>query len=108
MLAALAGNLAISVTKFMANETRSLIAGEAASPFLEQELREVLAACPELGALTGLMTLHLGPRSILVNLCWRFPPALTGAEVVQAFAAVEARVRAADTRVSHVFIAPQA
>ncbi len=102
------GLLLIAVALFMANETRSLIAGEAASPFLEQELREVLAACPELGALTGLMTLHLGPRSILVNLCWRFPPALTGAEVVQAFAAVEARVRAADTRVSHVFIAPQA
>lgn len=101
------GLLLIAVALFMADETRSLIAGEAASPFVEQELREALAACPELGTLTALKTLHLGPRTIVVSVAWRFPPTLTAAEVARAFAAIEERARAVDTRVSHVLLAPQ-
>jgi cation diffusion facilitator family transporter len=60
------GLLLISSAAFMANEIRSLIAGEAAAPVIERRLRE--AANSALGPLRmrSLATLQLGPRQILV------------------------------------------
>lgn len=101
------GLLLVGVALFMANETRSLIAGEAAAPHIEQALHAAFAGAAELGALIELKTLHLGPHTILVSVGWRFPPTMARAELAQAFASLEERARAADPRVSHVVFRPQ-
>jgi cation diffusion facilitator family transporter len=60
------GVLLLCSAAFMANETRSLIAGEAAAPSVENRIRD--AAAGALGPLQmrALTTLQLGPRNILV------------------------------------------
>ena len=101
------GLLLVSVALFMANETRSLIAGEAVAPHLEAEVRAALTGARELGSLTELKTLHLGPHAILVSIGWRFPETMERAELGPAFASLEALARAADARVAHVVFTPQ-
>jgi cation diffusion facilitator family transporter len=98
------GLLLLAVAAFLANETRSLIAGEAASPLLTDRVRETLARCTDLGRLVDFKTLHLGPHAILVALRWRFPEALCEPEIAAAFATLQARVRAADERVGEVLV----
>lgn len=98
------GLLLLAVAGFLANETRSLIAGEAAAPLIVQGVREALAGCSDLGRLAGLKTLHLGPHSILVAVRWRFPESLSEPELARAFAALQSRVRAADERVGEVLV----
>lgn len=101
------GLLLVSVAVFMANETRSLIAGEAVAPHIEQEVRAALEGAVELGTLTDLKTLHLGPHAILVSIGWQFPETMTRGELRPAFASLEVLARAADPRVAHVVFTPQ-
>lgn len=96
------GCVLVAVALFMANETRSLIAGEAASPVIVERVRKALAASGDLGRLEGLKTLHLGPQTILVALAWRFPAAMTRADIAAASAELTTRVRAADERIGSV------
>lgn len=100
------GILLISVAAFMANETRSLIAGEAAAPDIVQKARDTLAACGDLGALGQMRTLHLGPQNILVAIDWRFDPELDLERRNQAAAELASRVRTADPRIHHVLFEP--
>lgn len=98
------GVLLWAVAGFLANETRSLIAGEAAAPLIVARVRRTLDRCGDLGRLLDLKTLHLGPHAILVALHWRFPHSLSGADVAAAYASLESRVRAADERVRYVLL----
>ncbi|RAK56886.1 cation diffusion facilitator family transporter [Phenylobacterium deserti] len=97
------GLLLVSVAVFMANETRSLIAGEAAAPVIVERVLECLRERNDLGELAELRTLHLGPQNILVSIRWRFALALDRAEVEDGAAALEAAARRSDPRIAHVF-----
>jgi cation diffusion facilitator family transporter len=98
----LIGVLLVLVAAFLANETRSLIAGEAAAPMIEDRVRKALQRAAHLGELARLRTLHLGPQTILVTICWRFvgDPPLKAVEA--GLAEIKADVRAADPRVCDV------
>ena len=98
----LIGVLLVGVAAFLANETRSLIAGEAAVPSIEERVRRALDGCTHLGELVRLRTLHLGPQNILVAVCWRFRGEPLYAIARAAFAEIEADIRAADPRVGDV------
>jgi cation diffusion facilitator family transporter len=96
----LIGVLLVAVALFLANETRSLIAGEAAVPSIVERVRAALLRCPAPGELVSLRTLHLGPQNILVAVCWRLPAGVSAA--TEAFDQVAAHARAADPRVADV------
>jgi cation diffusion facilitator family transporter len=97
------GLLLIAIALFLANETRSLIAGEAAAPPIQQRIQARIAQCVDLGSLVDLRTLHLGPQQILVAVRWRFTPGLSGDELTAAAKELERRLRGADPRVAYVF-----
>lgn len=98
----LIGLLLVSVAVFMANETRSLIAGEAAAGFIEENVREGLEQCACLGELVRMRTLHLGPQNILVAVCWRFHGEPSYAAALAGFAKIKADIRTAEPRVADV------
>ena len=96
------GLLLVVVAAVMANETRSLIAGEAAAPPIQQELSTALGHCGDLGELVRMRTLHLGPQCILVALSWRFPDGLADSQLRATAAELERRLTAAEPRVAFV------
>jgi cation diffusion facilitator family transporter len=98
----LIGVLLVLVAAFLANETRSLIAGEAAAPMIEEALRDALARADHPGQLMRMRTLHLGPQTILVTICWRFAGDPSLSEVEAGLADIKTCIRAADARVCDV------
>jgi cation diffusion facilitator family transporter len=98
----LIGVLLVLVAGFLANETRSLIAGEAVAPMIETRVREALGRAAHLGQLVRLRTLHLGPQTILVTVCWRFTGDPSLAEAEAGLAEIRADVRGADPRICDV------
>lgn len=98
----LIGLLLIGVALFLANETRSLIAGEAAAPLLIERVQEALDQARDLGEPVRLRTLHLGPQTILVTICWRFDGRPGLEDVQRGLAEIAACVRAADARICDV------
>jgi cation diffusion facilitator family transporter len=99
------GLLLVAVAGVMANETRSLIAGEAAAPLIVDAARMALED-PRVSSIVEVASLHLGPRSILVAVTLRFRSGLSGDEVQQAADELVRRVRAADPRIGGVFLRP--
>jgi hypothetical protein len=66
------GLLLASVAFVLANETRSLIAGEAVAPIVMERLQKALARIGCITSLDEVATLHLGPGAILVALTLSF------------------------------------
>jgi cation diffusion facilitator family transporter len=100
------GLLLMAIAVFLANETRSLIAGEAAAPPIVEIAEATLRSCGDLGELVRLKTLHLGPNMILATVAWRFPAAMSRQEVEAASRSLVLRLRASDSRIGTVLFEP--
>ena len=96
------GLLLASVAFVLANETRSLIAGEAVAPI-------VMEALSRIGCITSLdevATLHLGPGKILVALTLACRRDSTTDMIEEAIREVTEALRKADERVVYVYVRP--
>lgn len=100
------GVLLVGVAIFLANETRSLIAGEAASPRVQEKVKAIVAADPKVVGVTAINSLHLGPYEILFAVTLDFDDALTGPEIESAAESLSATIQAADPRITRVFLRP--
>ena len=97
------GLLLIADSLVIAEATRSLISGESVSPSVLAEIRRQLKEDPPLPRVSGIKTLHLGPRTILVALTLAKERTAAGADLEQSLKEMEARVRSADQRVRFVY-----
>jgi len=97
----LIGLLLIGVAAFLANETRSLIAGEPATPPVMEEIVKAVEAGGAVGRASSVRTLHLGPQNILVVVGWT-PAEVSAAELQAGLARVRAAVMAVEPRVRDV------
>lgn len=102
----LIGLLLMAIAIFLANETRSLIAGEAAAPPIVEAAEATLRGCGDLGELIRLKTLHLGPSHILATVAWRFPASLSRPELEAAARSLVGRLQASDPRIGTVLFEP--
>ena len=100
------GLLLIAVALFMANETRSLIAGESAAEPIVERARAAIDGDPRVLAIFDVASLHLGPRNILLAITLTFRHGLTSDDVQNAVDEMVARARASDPRICGVFIRP--
>jgi cation diffusion facilitator family transporter len=98
------GVLLVLVAIFLANETRSLLTGESASPRIVEAVRQMLAADPRIETVTEVLSMHLGPREILLGVTLDFQDALTAGDIEDAADDFAARIRAIDARITRVFV----
>ena len=101
----LIGGLLMAVALVLANETRSLIAGEAADPTVVREVEAALADGLPGGRATEVATLQLGPADILVAVTLDIP-AEHAARLEDIARELTRRVRGADARVGRVYFRP--
>jgi cation diffusion facilitator family transporter len=100
------GLLLIGVAFIMANETRSLIAGEGVvQPVLEM-MEKVLAADGRVAEVEDITTRHLGPNEIMVALTLSFDAKLTSGEAADAVRDLTAALKKAEKRVACVYVRP--
>lgn len=94
------------VAVFLAVETRALLVGETVEPRVENVVRRICADDPAVDRLVQLRGVHLGPDDILLALDVRFREDRGGAPVAAVIDRLEGRLRAAEPRITRIFIEP--
>lgn len=100
------GLLLVLVAVFLANETRSLLTGEAASPRLIAEVKRQLAADGRFVAEGEVLSLHLGPDDILLAVTAQVDRRLDRRQAETALDEAAEKIRALDERIGKVLLTP--
>jgi cation diffusion facilitator family transporter len=100
------GGLLTAVAFILANETRSLIAGEAVAPPVMEEITRQLSADHRIERVVDIATLHLGPKSVLVALTLSFTSDMTLTDLRHAIRELTTALKKADARIAYVYVRP--
>jgi cation diffusion facilitator family transporter len=90
----------------LAMETKSLLVGESAARSVRSAIRAATLAVAEVETVDRLLTMHLGPEEILINMDLGLEDGLTDRQVEEVIARVEAGIREAEPRATRIFIEP--
>ena len=101
------GVLLIGVAFVMANETRSLIAGEGVAPPVLASLRRVLREDDRIADVQDVSTRHLGPSEVMVALTLSFKTSMTAKAVDDAIREITVAMKQAEPRVACVYVRPE-
>ena len=104
--AILVGVLLVFVAFQLGRDTKGLLLGEAAPRAERERLRELIERHPEVSGVRELLTMYVGPESLLVAARVDFEDDLRAAEVERVASAVERELREAVPAVEHVFLDP--
>jgi cation diffusion facilitator family transporter len=85
-------------------ESRSLLLGESASREIRNRIRSVVESVPEVNAVVRMLTMHLGPDDILVNLDLEFKDGLTTTRIEELVDDIERDIRYVVPEARRIFI----
>lgn len=100
------GLLLCGIGVLLAIDTHGLLVGESASPELQERALREAQGTPGVEEVTQMLTLQLGPTSVLAALKVRFRSGSTLAEVEAAVNELETRVRAVCPEMKRIFVEP--
>lgn len=100
----LIGLILISVAFVLGRESKNLLVGESASRQHVQEINNTVSNDPDVDAVGPVLTMQLGPQSVLVNLEVRFKPQGSLQALEATIRRLEDRIRAIDPSIQHVFL----
>lgn len=100
----LIGFVLIGVAVALVAETKALLIGEAADPTLQQAVRALALADPDINDLAPPLTMHFGPTDILLVLNVNFRPELTTLGVQDATNRLEAAIRRTHPEVKRIYV----
>lgn len=93
-----------STALWLALETKGLLIGESASREVVDGIRERANQAPEIEFVNEVLTVHMGPEFVLVNISVDFMDAASANEVETAVARLDADIKKAYPDVKRVFI----
>ena len=102
------GFLLIGTAALLMVETHGLLIGEAADADVVARIDEVVRAEPDVRHVNEVLTQHLGPKDILVNVSLDIRNDMTGGDIETLVSRLEARLRKDDDSRLRVFIEIQA
>ncbi|MDH5553455.1 MAG: cation diffusion facilitator family transporter [Nitrosomonas sp.] len=85
-------------------ETKGLLIGESANSEVNQAIHQIAASYPGIEHVNEVLTLHMGPGFILVNISIDFVDQVSAAEVEQTIAAIDIEIKERNPLVKRVFI----
>ncbi len=92
---------------FLIWETKPLLIGEAADPEVEASVRQVIARQSGIQRTNEVLSMHLGPDDILLNLSVDFKDSEDSGDVERAITDMEAQIKRAQPKVRRIFIEAQ-
>jgi cation diffusion facilitator family transporter len=102
------GLVLLVLALFLAWETKELLIGESAAKKDRESIRRAVYKIPEIKECGRLLTMHLGPDDILVNIDVEFIDDLSTDDVEAAVERIEARIKEAVPAVKKIYIEAQA
>lgn len=107
-VAAIAIALILAVTAgLLAYECKGLLIGEGAHPNVVRGIRKIIGGGDGIKAINEVLTMHLGPQDILVNLSLDFADGISADAVEAAISELEKAIKTAYPDVTRVFIEAQ-
>jgi cation diffusion facilitator family transporter len=88
----------------LAIETKGLLVGEGASRRTRSAIRSATLSIPEVETVDRLLTMHLGPDEILVNMDVVVDGALSGHQVEEIVDSIEAKIREFVPEATRIFV----
>jgi cation diffusion facilitator family transporter len=98
------GVILVCSALWLARESRSLLVGEAAHPDMVAALREIALADEAVVGLGAVLTMHLGPEEVLLNIEVEFTPGCRIEEIHEAIERIESQMAERFPEVTRVFI----
>lgn len=98
------GIVLVAMAGFLMVETHGLLIGEAADPALVESIRDLVHAEPSVRHLNEVLTQHLGPTDILVNISLDVDDAITGGAVESLVGRLDRAVKTRVPNVRRVFV----
>jgi cation diffusion facilitator family transporter len=89
---------------FLAYESQSLLTGEAVFPEVRAGIERIAAAAPCVVGINQVLTMHFGPREVLVALSLDFDDTVSAAQIESAVAYIERTIKAQFPEVARVFV----
>jgi cation diffusion facilitator family transporter len=103
----LIGCILAGAAALLAFETKALLIGEAASPEVVSAVRRIAGAEESISRTNEILTMHVGPEDILVNLSVDFRDGVPSEAVEATISRMERQIKEAFPRVTRVFIEVQ-
>lgn len=103
----LIGCILAGAAALLAFETKALLIGEAASPEVVSGIRSIAAAETDISRTNEVLTMHVGPEDILVNLSVDFRDGVRSENIEAIISRMEAQIKSNFPRVTRVFIEVQ-
>jgi cation diffusion facilitator family transporter len=103
----LIGIMLFILALFLARETKALLIGESAGGKDRERIRQAICGVPEIKRCGQLLTMHMGPEDILVNMEAEFIDSLSTDELETAVDKIEMSIKAAVPAVTKIFIEAQ-
>ena len=101
------GVLLLILALFLARETKNLLIGESAGAKEREHIRRVICSMPEIEGCGQLLTMHMGPDDILVNMEVEFLDDLSTDQMEAVIDRVEMEVKKVVPEVTKIFIEAQ-
>lgn len=98
------GIVLIGMAVFLMIETHGLLIGEAADPDVVDALKALVGAEPDVCRINEILTQHLGPKDILVNLSLDIRDSMSGGEVETLVSRLDAALKVRVKDVKRLFI----
>ena len=92
----------------LAYETKGLLIGEAAHPRVIEGVKRIARAQDTVDGVNEVLTMHLGPSDVLLNLSLDFDDERTADDVERAISEMERQIKAEFPEITRVFIEAQA
>jgi cation diffusion facilitator family transporter len=91
----------------LAFECKGLLIGESARPAVNQGIEKIVSDDPRILSVNEMLTMHLGPNDVLVNISLDFADDLSAQDVENVISEFETRIKSEFSDVSRVFIEAQ-
>ena len=102
------GLILVGTAVWLAWETKGLLIGESANAPVVEGIRRILEACPVIDHVNEVLTMHMGPDYILVNIAVDFRDDVSAGDIERTIAELDARIRERFPKVKRVFIEAEA
>ena len=102
------GMILAATAIWLAYETKGLLIGERASKVVVDDIRNIVSSFEGVDRVNELLTLHMGPEYILVNLSIRFRRAQQTREIETLIRSIDTTIKQSHPNVQRVFIEAEA
>lgn len=89
---------------WLAYETKGLLIGEAANDRVVEGIRELVMACEEVDHINDVLTMHMGPDFVLLNLAVKFKDERRANELEEVVQEIERQVKEKYPTVKRIFV----